>query len=343
MVNNLYVVTPRGFCAGVEMAIKALTWMLKIYDEPVYCYHEIVHNDWIVQRFKDKNVIFIEDPKDLPKDSIVMLSAHGTAPMVEMEFKNTSMTSVNSVCPLVTKVHHEAKRFSEDGKKIIYVGHKNHDEAIGALGVAPDNMILVESVEDIDQTNLHNEKVALLAQTTLAMSEWEPILNKAKSEYKNIELPRKSDLCYATTNRQKALINISNKVDKVLVVGSSTSSNTNALVTTINNLGKEAHRIETLDDLDNISLDNVDVAITAGASAPDHIVKEISEYLNPNNLEFFNDTTEEEYFPLPKELRSNITSVSKLLKNMFPTNSKEAVNGISKDKSWSATEALSSL
>ena len=175
------------------------------------------------------------------------------------------------------------------------------------------------------------------------MSEWEPILNKAKSEYQNIELPRKSDLCYATTNRQKALINISNKVDKVLVVGSSTSSNTNALVTTINNLGKEAHRIETLDDLDNISLDNVDVAITAGASAPDHIVKEISEYLNPNNLEFFIDTTEEEYFPLPKELRSNITSLSKLLKNMFPTNSKEAVNGISKDKSWSATEALSSL
>ena len=217
MVNNLYVVTPRGFCAGVEMAIKALTWMLKIYDKPVYCYHEIVHNDWIVQKFKDKNVIFIEDPMDLPKDSIVMLSAHGTAPMVEMEFKNTSMTSVNSVCPLVTKVHHEAKRFSEDGKKIIYVGHKNHDEAIGALGVAPDNMILVESVEDIDQTNLHNDKVALLAQTTLAMSEWEPILNKAKSEYKNIELPRKSDLCYATTNRQKALINISNKVDKVSV------------------------------------------------------------------------------------------------------------------------------
>jgi 4-hydroxy-3-methylbut-2-enyl diphosphate reductase len=343
MVNNLYIVTPRGFCAGVEMAIKALTWMLKIYDEPVYCYHEIVHNDWIVQRFKDKNVIFIEDPIDLPKDSIVMLSAHGTAPMVEMEFKNTSMTSVNSVCPLVTKVHHEAKRFSEDGKKIIYVGHKNHDEAKGALGVSPENMILVESVEDVDQTNLHNDRVALLAQTTLAMSEWEPILNKAKSKYQNIELPRKSDLCYATTNRQKALINISNKVDKVLVVGSSTSSNTNALVTTIKNLGKEAHRIETLDDLKKISLDNVDVAITAGASAPDHIVKEISEYLNPNNLEFFVDTTEEEYFPLPKELRSNITSLSKLLKNMFPTNNKEAVNGVSKDKSWSATEALSSL
>ena len=343
MVDNLYVVTPRGFCAGVEMAIKALTWMLKIYDEPVYCYHEIVHNDWIVQKFKEKNVIFIEDPKELPTDSIVMLSAHGTAPKVEMEFKNISMTSVNSVCPLVTKVHHEAKKFSENGKKIIYVGHKNHDEAIGALGVAPNNMILVETVEDLDNNSLQNENVALLAQTTLAMSEWEPILNKARSEYENIELPRKSDLCYATTNRQKALINISNKVDKVLVVGSSTSSNTNALVSTINNLGKDAYRIETLADLRNLDLDGADVAITAGASAPDHIVKEITEHLNPNNLEFYIDTTEEEYFPLPKELRRNITGLSKLLKNMFPKNDKDALNGISKDKSWSATEALSSL
>ena len=343
MVDNLYVVTPRGFCAGVEMAIKALTWMLKIYDEPVYCYHEIVHNDWIVQKFKEKNVIFIEDPKELPTDSIVMLSAHGTAPKVEMEFKNISMTSVNSVCPLVTKVHHEAKKFSENGKKIIYVGHKNHDEAIGALGVAPNNMILVETVDDLDNNSFQNENVALLAQTTLAMSEWEPILNKAKSDFENIELPRKSDLCYATTNRQKALINISNKVDKVLVVGSSTSSNTNALVTTIKNLGKDAYRIETLDDLRKLELDGTDIAITAGASAPDHIVKEITEHLNPNNLEFYIDTTEEEYFPLPKELRSNITALSKLLKNMFPKNSKEALNGISKDRSWSATEALSSL
>ena len=343
MVDNLYVVTPRGFCAGVEMAIKALTWMLKIYDEPVYCYHEIVHNDWIVQKFKEKNVIFIEDPKELPANSIVMLSAHGTAPKVEMEFKNISMTSVNSVCPLVTKVHHEAKKFSENGKKIIYVGHKNHDEAIGALGVAPNNMILVETVDDLDNKSLRKENVALLAQTTLAMSEWEPILDKAKNEFENIELPRKSDLCYATTNRQKALINISNKVDKVLVVGSSTSSNTNALVTTINNLGKDAYRIETLDDLRNLNLDGTDVAITAGASAPDHIVKEIAEHLNPNNLEFYIDTTEEEYFPLPKELRRNITGLSKLLNNMFPNNNKEALNGISKDKSWSATEALSSL
>jgi 4-hydroxy-3-methylbut-2-enyl diphosphate reductase len=343
MVNKLYVVTPRGFCAGVEMAIKALTWMLKIYDEPVYCYHEIVHNDWIVEKFKKKNVIFIENTDELPKDSIVMLSAHGTAPKIEENFKNISMTSVNSVCPLVTKVHHEAKKFSENGKQIIYVGHKNHDEAIGALGVAPENMHLVESVDDIKSINLENNDVALLAQTTLAMSEWEPILNKAKEEFNNLDLPRKSDLCYATTNRQKALINISKNVDVVLVVGSSTSSNTKALVTTIKNLGKEAHRIETLKDLELLNLEYKNVAITAGASAPEHIVNEISNFLNPEYLEYYIDTEEEEYFPLPKELRSNISSLTGLLTTMFPMNDVEPVNSISKDKSWSATEALSSL
>ena len=343
MVNKLYLVTPRGFCAGVEMAIKALHWLLKIYDETIYCYHEIVHNKWIVKEFEKNNVVFVEDPNEIPEGAIVMLSAHGTAPEIELQFNNISSLTINSVCPLVTKVHHEAKKFSENGKKIIYVGHKNHDEAIGALGVAPNNMILVETVDDLENNSLQDENVALLAQTTLAMSEWQPILNKAKSEFENIELPRKSDLCYATTNRQKALINISDKVEKVLVVGSSTSSNTNALVTTINNLGKDAYRIETLDDLKNLNLDGTDVAITAGASAPDHIVKEITEHLNPNNLEFYIDTTEEEYFPLPKELRRNITGLSKLLINMFPKNNKEALNGISKDKSWSATEALSSL
>ena len=292
MVNKLYLVTPRGFCAGVEMAIKALHWLLKIYDETIYCYHEIVHNKWIVKEFEKNNVVFVEDPNEIPEGAIVMLSAHGTAPEIELQFNNISSLTINSVCPLVTKVHHEAKKFSENGKKIIYVGHKNHDEAIGALGVAPNNMILVETVDDLDNKSLRKENVALLAQTTLAMSEWEPILDKAKNEFENIELPRKSDLCYATTNRQKALINISNKVDKVLVVGSSTSSNTNALVTTINNLGKDAYRIETLDDLRNLNLDGTDVAITAGASAPDHIVKEITEHLNPNNLEFYIDTTE---------------------------------------------------
>ena len=183
MVNNLYLVTPRGFCAGVEMAIKALTWMLKIYDETIYCYHEIVHNDWIVERFKTKNIEFIESSEELPKNAIVMLSAHGTSPKIENEFSSLSSIQVNAVCPLVTKVHHEAKKFSEAGQQIIYVGHKNHDEALGALGVAPDSMFLVEKEDDLEQINISSDNVALLAQTTLAMSEWTPIIKFSTNKH----------------------------------------------------------------------------------------------------------------------------------------------------------------
>ena len=343
MVNNLFVVTPRGFCAGVEMAIKALTWMLKIYDETIYCYHEIVHNDWIVKKFKENNVKFVNHPDELPDNAIVMLSAHGTAPNIEKEFKSLSLTNVNSVCPLVTKVHHEAKRFSDDGHKIIYVGHKDHDEAVGAMGVAPESMYLIENVSEMEEISLKSDNVALLAQTTLSMSDWEPIMLKAKEKYPNLKMPRKNDLCYATTNRQEAIINIAGEVDLVIVVGSSTSSNTNALVTSINNIGKEAYRIETTDDLKNINLKNKNVAITAGASAPDHMVQDIVDYIKPKNIEFYIDTDETEYFPLPNELRINIKNLSNFISSMFPENTIESENGIKNDKGWSATKALASL
>ncbi len=343
MVNNLYVVTPRGFCAGVEMAIKALTWMLKIYDETIYCYHEIVHNDWIVKKFKEKNVKFINNPDELPENSIVMLSAHGTAPNIEKEFQSISLTNINSVCPLVTKVHHEAKRFSNEGHQIIYVGHKNHDEAVGAMGVAPKSMNLIENVDEIEEINLKSDKIALLAQTTLAVSDWEPIMLKAKEKYPNLTLPRKNDLCYATTNRQEAIINIAEKVNLVIVVGSSTSSNTNALVTSLNNIGKEAYRIESPNDLKNIDIKNKNIAITAGASAPDHMVQNIVDYVEPKNIEFYIDTDETEYFPLPVELRTNIKNLTNFITSMFPKNNIESINGIKNDKSWSATEALISL
>tara|TARA_B100000700_G_scaffold330464_1_gene456842 strand:+ start:1541 stop:2572 length:1032 start_codon:yes stop_codon:yes gene_type:complete len=343
MVNNLYVVTPRGFCAGVEMAIKALTWMLKIYDETIYCYHEIVHNDWIVKKFKENNVKFINNPDELPDNSIVMLSAHGTAPNIEKEFQSISLTNVNSVCPLVTKVHHEAKRFSDEGHEIIYVGHKNHDEAVGAMGVAPNSMNLIENVNDVEEINLNSDKVALLAQTTLSVSDWEPIMLKAKEKYPNLKMPRKNDLCYATTNRQEAIINIAEKVDLIIVVGSSTSSNTNALVTSLNYIGKEAYRIESTSDIKKIDLKNKDIAITAGASAPDHMVQNIVEYIEPKNIEFYIDTDETEYFPLPTELRKNINNLTNFISLMFPENNIKSTKGIKNDKSWSATKALISL
>jgi 4-hydroxy-3-methylbut-2-enyl diphosphate reductase len=342
MVNKLYLVTPRGFCAGVEMAIKALHWLLKIYDETIYCYHEIVHNKWIVKIFEKNNVIFVEDPSEIPEGSIVMLSAHGTAPDIEEKFNYIASISINSVCPLVTKVHHEAKNFSKEQTQIIYVGHKNHDEAKGALGVSPKNMHLVESIEDVKNLEI-GQDVALLAQTTLAKSEWEPIMEYSKNKYKQLKMPRKSDLCYATTNRQEAILEILPKVDSVLVVGSENSSNTKALVSMVQNKGTTAYRVDNVKDLEGISLHG-NIAITAGASAPDHIVYEIIDKINPINLEYFELKEEVEYFPLPQQLRKNIRLISNFLNNLNESLSKPSSTlGINNDKDWSATESLNSL
>ncbi len=342
MVNKLYLVTPRGFCAGVEMAIKALHWLLKIYDETIYCYHEIVHNKWIVKEFEKNNVIFVEDPNEIPEGAIVMLSAHGTAPEIELQFNNISSLTINSVCPLVTKVHHEAKKFSKENTQIIYVGHKNHDEAKGAIGVSPDNMHLVESIEDVKALEIGND-VALLAQTTLALSEWEPIMKFSQERFNDLKMPRKSDLCYATTNRQEAILEILPEVDTVLVVGSENSSNTKALVSMVNNQGVEAYRVDNVNDIENLNL-NGNIAITAGASAPDHLVYEIIDKINPVYLEQFRLKEEEVYFPLPQLLRSNIKNISDFLSilNISGTNPKSEY-GISNDKKWTATEALNSL
>ena len=342
MVDKVYLVTPRGFCAGVEMAIKALSWMLKIYDETIYCYHEIVHNKWIVEKFQNNNVVFVEDPDDIPNGSVVMLSAHGTSPSIETAFNNKSSLTINSVCPLVTKVHHEAKRYTDKGTQVIYVGHKDHDEAVGAIGVSPENMHLVENIDDVEKLNIDGN-AALLAQTTLAISEWEPIMMKSKKKFENLDMPRKSDLCYATTNRQSAILDVLPNVDTVLVVGSENSSNTKALVKMVESKKVQAFRIEDTNDLKKIKIDG-NVAITAGASAPDHLVFNIINELKPTQIVDFEHNNESEYFPLPKELRNNVKLISSFLEvfnqsEFFP----EKKNGISNDRNWSATEALSSL
>ena len=342
MVDKVYLVTPRGFCAGVEMAIKALSWMLKIYDETIYCYHEIVHNKWIVEKFQNNNVVFVEDPSDIPNGAVVMLSAHGTSPTIESVFNEKSSLTINSVCPLVTKVHHEAKRYTDKGTQVIYVGHKGHDEAIGALGVSPKNMHLVENIDDVEKLNIEDD-AALLAQTTLAISEWEPIMMSAKNKFENLNMPRKSDLCYATTNRQSAILDVLPNVDSVLVVGSENSSNTNALVKMVESKDVKAYRIEDTEDLKNIKIDG-NVALTAGASAPDYLVFNIINELKPIRIVDFEHKNEDEYFPLPKELRNNVKLIASFLEvfnqsEIIP----EKNNGISNDKNWSATEALNSL
>lgn len=342
MVDKVYLVTPRGFCAGVEMAIKALSWMLKMYDETIYCYHEIVHNKWIVEKFQNNNVVFVEDPDEIPNGAVVMLSAHGTSPSIEGAFNNKSSLTINSVCPLVTKVHHEAKRYTDKGTQVIYVGHKGHDEAIGALGVSPENMHLVEKIDDVEKLNIDGN-AALLAQTTLAISEWEPIMMKSKNKFENLDMPRKSDLCYATTNRQSAILEVLPNVNTVLVVGSENSSNTKALVKMVESKNVQAFRIEDTNDLKKIKIDG-NIAITAGASAPDHLVFNIISELKPTQIVDFEHKNESEYFPLPKELRNNVKLISSFLEVFNDSEFvPEKKNGISNDRNWSATEALSSL
>ena len=246
--RKVLLAEPRGFCAGVDMAIKALTWMVKIFDAPVYCYHEIVHNRFVVESFEAVGVVFVESIDEVPEGAPVMLSAHGSSPEVVDGAAAGAGVVIDAVCPLVTKVHHEVKKMASDDFDIIYIGHNGHDEAVGTVAEAPSAITLVEP-----ETGLANfspkdpSKVALFAQTTLGLHEWEAVLADAGERYPDLVTARKSDLCYATTNRQDAVRAMAKECDLILVVGSTNSSNTQALVRTAEMLGCAAYRVDSAD------------------------------------------------------------------------------------------------
>jgi len=228
-VDRVLLAAPRGFCAGVEMAIKALAWMVRSFDPPVYCYHEIVHNQLVVKRFEDLGVVFVDDIADVPKGRPLMLSAHGSAPEVVQAARANGGYVVDAVCPLVTKVHHEVKVRANKGYHIVYVGHDGHEEAVGTMAVAPQAIHRVESREEVDALPQFEQPVALLAQTTLSHRDWESVLIATRERFPEMWMPDRSDLCFATTNRQSALMQIAPKCDAVIVLGSANSSNTTAL------------------------------------------------------------------------------------------------------------------
>ena len=231
-VDKVLLASPRGFCAGVEMAIKALAWMVRVFEPPVYCYHEIVHNQVVVDRFRQLGVIFVDDVAEVPPGRPVMLSAHGSAPAVVAAARANGGAVVNAVCPLVTKVHHEVKLRASKGYTIIYVGHEGHEEAVGTMAVAPEAIHRVESVAEVLDLPEPGSPVALLAQTTLALDEWRNILEAAQRRWPDLWVPGRSDLCFATTNRQAALRAVAGRCDAMVVIGSANSSNTLALVRT---------------------------------------------------------------------------------------------------------------
>jgi 4-hydroxy-3-methylbut-2-en-1-yl diphosphate reductase len=309
MVDKVVLAKPRGFCAGVEMAIKALAWMVRAFEPPVYCYHEIVHNRLVVDRFRAHGVIFVDDVNDVPAGAPLMLSAHGSAPEVVNAARAEGRYVVNAVCPLVTKVHHEARVRARKGFTVLYVGHEGHDEAVGTLAVAPDAMRLVENeaeletvLDDIGDT----EDVAMLAQTTLALHEWSGLLERTRDRHATLWTASRDDLCFATTNRQAALTEISRHADAVVVIGSANSSNTIALEKVATEAGCPlVLRIDGPDELDIEELrDARVVGVTAGASAPEELVDAVIAKLAPaHGVESVSVTDEDEYFPPPRELR----------------------------------------
>ena len=302
-VELVLLAQPRGFCAGVEMAIKALAWMVRSFPAPVDCYHEIVHNKLVVDRFRAQGVVFVDDIAEIPVGSPIMLSAHGSAPEILEAARSRGSYVVDSVCPLVTKVHHEVKVRAGKGYRIVYVGHEGHEEAVGTMAVAPDAIDRVESVAEVDQLELSDQPVALLAQTTLSHRDWEGVAVRVKERFPDVWTPGRSDLCFATTNRQAALMELAHRCDVVVVIGSANSSNTRALEQLAREEGCErVFRINGVDELPH-DLSGI-VGVTAGASAPEELVDAVVEFLSPERgIELVDVTDEDEYFPPPRNIR----------------------------------------
>ena len=334
------------------MAIKALAWMVRVFEPPIYCYHEIVHNRLVVDRFTALGVVFVDDIADVPAGSPIMLSAHGSAPEVVTAARVTGGSVINAVCPLVTKVHHEAKVRARKGYTILYVGHEGHEEATGTLAVAPDATHLVEHVAGLDAVFAkvgRDQPVAMLAQTTLAHSEWSEVLTRAGEHFPQLWTASRNDLCFATTNRQTALVEIARRADMVVVIGSANSSNTNALAQVAREAGcGNVLRIDGPDELDLTEIGNPHVVgVTAGASAPEELVDAVIAKLAPRSgVETVRVTEEDEYFPPPRELRDAFSALDMVTALLFDGDGQaaRALGGpFSNDRNIEASDVLTQL
>ncbi len=334
---------PRGFCAGVEKAIKALAWMVRVFEPPVYCYHEIVHNRHVVERFRDEGVVFVDDVTAVPAGAPLMLSAHGSAPEVVEAARSRGGVVVDAVCPLVTKVHHELKVRSRKGYTVLYVGHAGHEEAVGTMAVAPQSVRLLEREEDLAALAADDRPVALLAQTTLSHDEWRGLMEAARLRFPDLWMPNRSDLCFATTNRQAALKAIASESDAVVVIGSANSSNTVALEKVARAGG--CPRVLRVNEADELPDDLAGtVGVTAGASAPEALVDEVIARLAPaRGVTEVTVTTEDEYFPPPPELRELLRAMGTTLGLLAGRPGSERTDPAAQDRAVSAADVLDLL
>lgn len=279
---NISLSNPRGFCAGVRMAIEIVDELLDAMgNEQLYVYHEIVHNKHVVERLTSRGAIFVDYIADIPESAVVVFSAHGVSPQIKQEAIERSLTCIDATCPLVTKVHAEAIRYAKRGWQIILIGHKNHQEVIGTQGEAPDAIQIVETPKDISTLNIIDAtKLVYLTQTTLSTDDAEVIIHALRDSFPEIHSPPGDDICYATTNRQNAVRDEASDVDLVLVVGSANSSNSLRLTEIAKTAGTPSYLIDDVTKLQSEWFDNVDsVLLTAGASAPENLVQEIIQEL----------------------------------------------------------------
>ena len=306
-MKNL-LANPRGFCAGVNMAIDTVDEALQIVGAPIYVYHEIVHNRHVVEGFVKRGVVFVDTIDEVPAKATVVFSAHGVSPEVRNRAKARGCVLIDATCPLVTKVHMEAIRYARQGYKIILVGHAGHDEVVGTVGEAPDAFTIVETAADVARlTFTEHDRLVYLTQTTLSMDDANVIISALKKKYPHLKEPPSEDICYATTNRQHAVRDLAPQADLCIVVGSKNSSNSVRLTEIARNCGTPAYLVDDRSEIEEAWFEGVNtVLLTAGASAPEHLVQEIIDHLKARygaTLELGRGVQEDVHFALPLSLR----------------------------------------
>jgi 4-hydroxy-3-methylbut-2-en-1-yl diphosphate reductase len=306
--EKLLLAAPRGYCAGVDRAVQTVEHALDLYGAPVYVRKEIVHNKHVVEELRERGAIFVDQETEVPEGSTVVFSAHGVAPTVHANAAKRRLFAIDATCPLVTKVHVEAKKFAAEGYTIVLIGHAGHEEVEGTMGEAPEDMVLIETEEDVDRLEVENpDKLAYLTQTTLSVDETRTIINRLRSRFPNVIGPRTDDICYATTNRQAAVKQMAEHCDLVLVIGSRNSSNSNRLVEVARDHGAESYLIDNADQVQDEWLQDARVVgISSGASAPELLVQRLVEFFRARGTEDvseFDVIHEDVRFMLPKTIR----------------------------------------
>jgi 4-hydroxy-3-methylbut-2-en-1-yl diphosphate reductase len=307
--KKIILLKPRGFCAGVVRAIDVVKIALDLYGAPIYVRKEIVHNRHVVDELRTAGAVFVEELSEVPEGARVIFSAHGVSPAVRTEAKERRLQVIDATCPLVTKVHLEAVKFAKQGYTIVLIGHRDHDEVIGTLGEAPSSTVLVSDVEDVDRLQIADpERVVYLTQTTLSLDETSDIVRRLMERFPKIGGPKTQDICYATENRQLAVKAVAPLCQTLLVVGSQNSSNSRRLVEVCEKAGIPAYLLDDCSEVNPEMLDNVDtVAVTAGASAPEHLVQELIDHLRAqgySHLEEAEIKEEDVRFTLPSDLEN---------------------------------------